>query len=355
MRVSSRESLEDGRDQLTVVPDTIDDLWHLQYIVEPGDHVAGDTDRRIQRNDEDLRDTGGQREHLWVKLRVETVEFHRFSNRLRIGGEIVECSREDQLGFSHTLNIEIHDEVTIEKRLKPDQEDRLSDAVAATQDPEIVIATIEEGAASVHEITQAGPIERTTLTGPSGKGEYARERSELFANLTDVLERSDADQLILAGPGFTKQDALQYIKDRDATLAERIRTVNTSSAGARGVEEVLSRDVLDKVRTAARVGEESDLIDELMKRIATDEPATYGFDAVEQAASYGAVETLLVLDDRLREERSPSGTWSGDIDEVIQQIEHQGGEIVVVSSENEPGERLGNLGGIAALLRYRIE
>jgi protein pelota len=89
--------------------------------------------------------------------------------------------------------------------------------------------------------------------------------------------------------------------------------------------------------------------------MATGEKATYGPEAVAEAAEYGAVETLLVLDDRLREERQGRGDWDVDADDIITSVEQQGGDVVVFSGEFDPGLRLKNLGGVAALLRYRLE
>ncbi len=352
MQIPHREPLEDDRERIVVVPDTLDDLWHLYHVIEPGDRVRGDTHRRIQREDDTLRSTGGEREHMQVTLVVEDIEFHKFANRLRLGGEIVAASREDQVGFQHTLNVEVHDELEIEKRLKPDQADRLADAVEATEDPDVAIATVEEGRATVHSVAQYGTEELASITGPTGKGEFARDREELFEELAAVLARLDVEAIVLAGPGFTKQDAYAYIEEHSPELTEAIRIVDTASAGDRGVHEVLERDVLEDVQAAARIGEEGALLDELMRRIGTDEPATYGLEAVARAAEYGAIETLLVLDEFVREARTEAGI---DVDDVIRNAEHQGGEVVVFSSEYDPGRQLDNLGGIAAILRYRVE
>lgn len=355
MQLREREEIDGDYERITVVPDTLDDIWHLQYIIEPGDRVAGETHRRIQRNDEQMRDTGGQREHLWLSIAVESVEFHRFANRLRIGGEIVACSREDQIGFHHTINVEIHDEISIQKRFKTDQLQRLEDAIEATNDPDVAIATVEDGKAAVYTVNQFGPEERTVVTGPSGKGEYARNRNEFFEELGTVLSRTAVESIVLAGPGFTKQNAYDYIAESHPELAEHITLVDTSSAGDRGVHEVLQRGALEDIRSARRIANESKYIDELLEHIANNGPATYGIDAVTEAAEYGAIDRLLILDEQLRSERVSSGDWSTDIDSLLRQVEQKGGEVVIVSSEFEPGQRLSNLGGIAALLRYRIE
>ncbi|WP_284009343.1 mRNA surveillance protein pelota [Haloarcula pelagica] len=355
MQIKSRQATGEGRERVEVVPETLDDLWHLSHVVEPGDHVSGDTTRRIQRNDDNLRDKGGEREHMWLKIEVTDVEFAKFANRLRIGGEIVDCSREDQLGFHHTLNVEEHTELEIEKRWKPDQNDRLEEAVESTDNPDVAIATVEEGEAHVHTVAQYGTEERASITSTTGKGDYARPRTELFAELADVLKRQDVDAYILAGPGFTKQDTLDYFAEEIPEIAEQITVVDTASVGDRGVHEVLKRGAVEDVQQQTRIAEEAEMIDELMARIGQGSEAAYGPEEVAKAADYGAIETLLVLDERLRAERAGEGEWEIDIDHLIETTEQKGGAVTVFSAEFAPGQQLSNLGGVAALLRYRLE
>ena len=355
MRISSRGHGEEGRERMTLVPENVDDLWHLSHVLESGDLVSGDTTRRIQRDDEQLRDTGGQREHLFVTIEVDDVEFARFANRLRVGGKIVDCSREDQLGHHHTINVEEHDEITIEKHFKPDQVERIEAAEEAAENADVAIATVEEGEAHIHTVAQYGTEERFSFTAPTGKGEYARPRSELFAELGKALARMDVDAIILAGPGFTKQDARDYIEENHSEVADLLTVVDTAGVGDRGVHEVLKRGAVDEVQTQTRISKEASLLDDLMEGIATGEKVAYGIDEVAEAAEFGAVETLLVLDDRLRRERQGDGDWEVDVNEVIQTVERKGGEVTVFSGEFDPGQQLRNLGGIAALLRYRLQ
>ncbi|MCT9097089.1 mRNA surveillance protein pelota [Haloarchaeobius sp. HME9146] len=355
MQIKNRVQVDGRTERITLVPETIDDLWHLQYVLEPGDLVAGDTTRRIQRDDEQLRDTGGEREHMHITLGVEEVEFHKFANRLRVSGTIERCSREDQLGLHHTLNVEEHDEIEVEKIWKPDQLDRLSEAEESADNPDVAIATVEEGEAHIHTVAQYGTEDRGSFTGTTGKGEYARGRSELFAELAQALARMDVDAVILAGPGFTKQDAFKYIEQNHPEVAEKTTVVDTASVGDRGVHEVLKRGAVEDVQRETRIAEEAEYIDELTTRIATGHEAAYGPESVAKAADYGAIDRLLVLDEKLREERGPDGEWDLDVNDLITNVERKGGEITVFSSEFPPGQQLKNLGGIAALLRYRLD
>jgi protein pelota len=355
MRIADRTRVEGGRERIDAVPESLDDLWHLQFVLEPGDRVSGDTTRRIQRNDDQMRDTGGEREHLWVEIAVDDVEFAKFANRLRIGGEIVDCSREDQLGYHHTLNVEERSEISVTKVWQTDQLERLQEAVEASENADVAIATVEEGEAYVHTVAQYGVEERAAITAPTGKGEFARPREELFSELGEVLARMDVEAIILAGPGFTKQDALDYIQENHRELSGKIQTVDTASVGDRGVHEVLKRGAVDRVQAETRIAREATLIDDLMENIAQGSKAAYGIDEVSKAAEYGAVETLLVLDERLRQERAGEGDWDVDANELVTAVERQGGEVTVFSGEFDPGQQLRNLGGVAAILRYRLE
>ncbi len=356
MRVEAREPEDPTRERLAVVPDSTEDLWHLQYVIEPGDRVAAQTSRRLQREDDQMRDTGGTRETIHATIEVDEVEFQRFADRLRVGGEIVASSREDQLGFHHTINVDVHDEIELEKRFKPDQRARLEEAESATGDPAVLVVTIEEGRADVFDVAQSGANHRTTLVSGSGKRSGESTRQELFAEVGDLIARSDADAIVFAGPGFVKEDCLDYLQDEHVDGADHIRTVDTSATGERGVHEVLTRGVIDDVRSETRLAAESTLVTELLERLRT-EPATvtYGPEETATAIEYGAVETLAVVDDVLLRERTDESEWAIDLDGLVERVQQQGGTVTVLTAEGEPGQQVESLGGIAALLRYPID
>ncbi|MFP4632912.1 MAG: mRNA surveillance protein pelota [Halobacteriales archaeon] len=346
MNVRERNVDADGVGSLSLVPENLDDLWHLKYVVEPGDTVSAITSRRVEGPDDLTRSTGGERETMNVDLEVEDVEFHRFSNRLRIAGVIRSCDRETEVGEHHTLNVEVHDEITVRKSWAPDQLDRLDEAEDA-READVVVATVEEGEGHLHSVESHGVEERGSFSYRGAKGEYgdAGAREEMFEEMADAVARMQPDGLVIAGPGFTKQDFVGLVEDR--VDVERVVVEDTSSVGGRGVHEALKRGAVERVAEESRVSREARLIDELMERISDDGAAAYGVEEVERAVEYGAVERLLVVDDFLREHRE-------DVGGLLERVEQKGGEVTVFSSEFEPGMRLESLGGVAALLRYRL-
>lgn len=334
--------------EISLVAESLDDLWHLKYIIEPGDTVFGITKRRVEGATDKLRPEKAEKKTVRLGIEVEKLEFHRFSNRLRIHGIIKEGMN---TGAYHTLNIEEGSDISIIKRWKKDQLERIKEAEIASKRPKVVIATIEEGEACIGVVKQYGVEEISSLKYSLGKREGSKRNQfflELASQLKNVSEKVDV--VILAGPGFTKEDFLDFLKIRENDLAKKMVLEDTSSIGISGFQEVLRRGAVDRIMEASRIGRETKLMEELIKEISMNGKATYGMKEVRNAQNIRAIEILLITDELLRKEREDDS-----IDDFLRDVEHSRGRIVVFSTEFEPGKKLESLGGIAALLRFKIE
>lgn len=329
--------------EIKLIPENLDDLWHLKYIIEKGDFVFALTKRVSQSNDK-LR---SDKEMVTVRLgiEVEKVEFHRFANRLRISGKIVAGVEESG---HHTLNVTIGKEISIIKKWKGEQLDRIRKAVEDSKRPEVVILTIEEGYAVAGVLRQWGVEEIFEERTGYGKG-MGDMRKEFFGGVAKKLEELNFRYLIIAGPGFAKNDFHHFLKERYPELAKKAIVVDTSSTGTRGFIEVLKRRVIDRIIGEIRLAEEAEYIDRLLEGISKGEKVAYGLDEVKEAHGYRAIDVLLIADEFLLDQREK---W--DVDNLMREIEDSGGKIVIFSTEFEPGKRLMSLGGIAALLRFSI-
>jgi len=90
---------------------------------------------------------------------------------------------------------------------------------------------------------------------------------------------------------------------------------------------------------------ETKVVEDVLTEIAKDGPVAYGPAEVERAVLMGAVETLLILDSIVRQNRSGP---------LMSRVEESRGKVIVVSERFEAGQKLGSIGGIAALLRFRL-
>ncbi len=336
------EQLRGRKGEIKLIPENLDDLWHLKFIIEPGDIVFSLT-KRVRESSDKLR---SDKEKVTVRLgiEVEKIEFHRFANRLRITGKIV-AGVEDS-GY-HTINIPVGKELSIIKEVwKDEQLKRIREAEEAAKRPEIVIVTIEEGEAVIGVVRQWGVEELSDVKMSYGKD--SSQRIEFFAEVLRQLESIEFRYLVIAGPGFAKEDFVEFVRDRKPDW--NVITCDASSIGTRGFLEVLKRGVLNRIAGELRLAEEAEYIDILLERIAKNDRVAYGLDEVKRAYDYGAIDVLLIADEFLREQRE---RW--DIDEFMKNVEAMKGKVVIMSTEFEPGQRLMSLGGIAALLRFSID
>ena len=114
MRVLKRD-LREGEIKLRL--ESMDDVWHLHNLVFPGELVRAVTFRREEGIADKIRPERMEKRRVYLGIRVEDVEFHAFSDRLRISGTIVEG--EMDVGQHHTLNLTVGDDLAIVKAWKP--------------------------------------------------------------------------------------------------------------------------------------------------------------------------------------------------------------------------------------------
>ncbi len=340
-----KENLRGDEGEITLLPESLDDLWHLKYLIEPGDLVFALTHRKVQAIADKARPEKLERRPVRLGIRVEDVEFHIYSNWLRLHGVIKSGM---DVGAYHTLNIEVGTDLSIVKyHWRLDQFQRIKEAVAESKRPKVVLALVEEGEATIGVLRQFGVQMAAEMRAGSGKGGGEDHRAQFFRDVAGAISLAAGEdaQVILAGPGFAKEDLKKVIDSSHPDLAKRITMDDASSIGRSGFQEVLRRGAVSRVLEDSRIAQETKLIEDLFREIATDGKAAYGLKEVQDAVNYGAVEHLLVLDEVARRR---------SLDALMRDVANARGKVVIFSSEFEPGERLRSLGGVAALLRFKI-
>jgi len=340
MRAERRE-LKKGFGEITLWPEVPDDLWHLEQLIVPGSFVFSTTLRTVEIPHDRLRPEKAEKKPVRLGIRVEKVYFHHTSNRLRVHG-IIEYGPD--IGAHHTFNIEPGSELSMLKTWSRLDLERIARAEASTTFGAIHILTIEEGEAQLFRIRQYGPEWVDTITQGSGKGSGIDGKAIFFENVCSRLALV-AGPIVIAGPGFIKDDFMKYLKERAVQIRERCQAVETRSTGRSGVQEVIGQGVLERIAGDIQLEREVTLMSEFLTRIARGEAVAYGTAEVMEAVTCGAAEQILVADSVLRD---PS------IEKLLEEGERIRATINVLSTSFEPGMQLASLGGIAALLRYRM-
>jgi protein pelota len=333
--------------EIKLFPETLDDLWHLYNLVDDRDLVFASTYRRGEEKTDKLRAERVEKVRMRLGIRVQKVEFHESEDVLRILG-VIEQGPQD-MGQHHTLMISVGEPLTVIKPdWKPQHFDRIKRAIEMSEKPSMFFVAIEDTDAVIATAREYGLKEFATITrNPGGKMYESKSNESEF--LDEVVEKlkmvMHGEPLIVLGPGFVKEALAKRIREKASEISSSMVIHHTGQAGMAGINELMKQGVGGKVLDETRVARETRLMERLFSEIGKNGMFAYGDESVKSAVEAGAVSVLLVLDTKVR---------SSAADRLIRMVEESKGEFVIVSSLHEAGRRLDSLGGVAALLRYRM-
>lgn len=344
-----------------VLPESLDDLWHLYNIVAPDDEVYAQTTRLVKVEELYARPKKGRRVSVFLGVTVQRVVWVRSLNRLRVHGIVCEAPEEVSVrGSHHTINITINKPVTIIKpRWLKHQIERLERASRVTLAP-IIVVSIDDEEYCVAVLRQYGidvkAEKRIRLPGKLEAEKREKAKREFFKTALKFLRETWTNlhsPIVIIGPGFVKNEFAKYIKMVASDVGRDIVDAKgVNSAGVAGVHEALRSGVLTKALRHVRIVEEANVMEEVLKRLGRGGlDVTYGFTEVEKASMFGAVAKLLLADSTLRD---ASDDKRRTLERLMREVEERGGQIIVISTEHEAGVKLLALGGIAALLRFPV-
>ncbi len=329
--------------------ETASDLWRIARLIQPGERVGASTTRRDPEAPEDAPAAHRERRRVWLVVRSEQIEFHEFSRHVRVTGPIVEGPFD--VGRHHTLDLVEGEEVSIQKEsLSSVDRTLLEEGLHSRGEPLLVLAAVDWGQSAIvrlqgRTITPVVDLNRT-LAGKRYAGtQPERDRTLYVEELVELL-RKEADaaaSLVVAGPGFLKEEVAKRLLERAPELKKKLRVYASSESGRIGVDELLRSGRAAEALQGSVAAEEADLIEQLVTALGGGKRAAVGLREVGEAIDGGAVETLLVLEDLLRE---PA------VAPMLERARSARARVFIVRGGGSGGKRLEALGRIGALLRF---
>ncbi|MEM2137634.1 MAG: mRNA surveillance protein pelota [Candidatus Anstonellaceae archaeon] len=341
-----KQDVSEGEIRLT--PENTEDLWHIERILQPGDRIISKTWRRFKATENDA----GEKKAVTMKLLVEKVEFSRFANRLRVTGKIIEGTPAEfvQQGAYHTIDIEQNFPVSIIKdRWMGHHLSRIKQAIAETKRPKIGMLVLDESKAIFATLRGYGVEYELELENNASKRDdkFDEKTQSFFGEIVKKMQSAPVGKLIVAGPGFGKENLMKFIKQKSPDLAKKIILEHCSYAERSGINELLKRGVVSKVAEEERAENELKLMDRFSAELRKDSGlVAYGVEDIRNAVSSSAVETLMVEDELLRNNK--------EMEAIVEEAEKRKVKLVVFSHESDGGRELAGYGGFAALLRFRL-
>ena len=338
----------------------LNDLWTLYNIIDKGDIVSARTHRRVVLKE----GSKGERKPMNLKLSVESVSFHEFSNRLRIKGTIVE-GPEDYVSYGtyHTFNIEPGQKLTIkkEKWLKSELK-HLKKSSSFKVDFNMLMVAIETGLATIALITNFSHNRIATIKKniPGKRYEQSfrnKAYEEFFSEVSKVLKEKiksiKISIIVICGPGSAKERFVEYIKKNvPIQNLPKIYTIQASSGTESAILETLKSKKLRDLKENVKILLETEKIEEIMQLFATNSDLiAIGFDEISNATDRGAIKELFCADILIR---GASKEKKIQIESILNKVENTGGTVHILSSEHPTGQQIIDLGSLVATLRYKI-
>ncbi|MFO8019393.1 MAG: mRNA surveillance protein pelota [Promethearchaeia archaeon] len=348
-------------DKIVVRVENLNDLWALYNVLSPGDKVSAYTSRRVVFRE----GSSGERKRMRLTLKVESIAFHEFSNRLRIKGTILEGPKEwISYGSYHTFNIELNDKLTILKQhWVESQIKRLKELSVKFQSSfNILIIAVESGLATMQLITNFSQKNLATIKKNIPGKRYEQKwrnkaYADFFGDIQNVIESNlkltEIKLIIICGPAHVRKQLIKYLKkNTNREYLSKIRSIQASSGTESAILEVLKSKELTKLKHKIKIFEESEKIQKILELFAKDpDLVAIGLEEVAEAAERGAVKFLLVVDKMIR---GTSNEQRLKIEEIISNVEHTGGKVHIISSQHPTGRQVIDLGSIIAVLRYKF-
>lgn len=331
----------------------LDDLWVLQNIVEAGDIASGKTLRKIKATDKDGNVVRVSKEHVFLQLIVECIEFHEHTGMLRVSGIVQEGPEDVPRGSHHTFNLEPGSVITIHKEswLRY-QLQRLEEAQQSTSP--VLLCVLDREQALLALLERRGQRILAKLRGNVPKKAIKeKQQNTFFAEVTKKLQeyisRFPKSQVVIASPSFWREELAGLLPDE---VQKRLTLASCTSVTESALQELVRRPELAEALKQDRIYRETQLVEQVFTAVATKQPVTYGASDVEQAINAAAVSMLLVTTDYLTERRQANAYAA--LEELMKRTERLKGEVHLIDSSHDAGRRLDSLGGIAALLRFQL-
>lgn len=333
--------------------ETQEDLWYLSNIIEAGDVVKGTTVRKIKTGTEEK--SGSYKKTVFIAISTDEIEFSPTAGTLKVSGTITEGPEEISRGSHHTMQVEVDDIITIEKqKWLSFQVDKLKEASEA-KGPAILLCVFDREEAYFAEMTRQGHKILSHI-----KGEVAKKRTEhkasgdFYKQVVEKLKEYDLrfklDKIILASPSFWKEELLKTLGADD--LRKKLILATCSSADETAFNEVLKREETKEALKQDRMSQELRIVDEILSELSRNGQVAYGVAQVGQAADAGAIRTLAISDKIIQSTREQKKY--GVLEKIMKAVDSMKGKIMIIHSAFPSGKKLDGLGGIAALLRYKI-
>lgn len=368
MKLVAKNFEKDSSGSVVLVPEEAEDMWHAYNLIAVGDRLKSTTIRRVQ-TESATGSVSSNKVRTTLAIAVEGIEFDTQACMLRIKGRNVEENQYVKMGAYHTIDLELNRKFTLLKEYWDlIALERVEMACDPTQHADLGAILLHEGLGHIMLVTSSMTIVRAKIDMniPRKRKGFCSQHDKGLLRFYDaiiqgVLRHINFDVVkcvLVASPGFVKEQFCDYmfqqaIKNEWKAITEnksKFILVHSSSGHKHTLKEVLADPAVTARLADTKAAGEVKALDTFFTMLQTEpDRAYYGINHVEKANEAIAVETLLVTDELFRSTDLPTRKRYV---KLVESVKENGGDVRVFSSLHVSGEQLGQLSGVAAILRF---
>ncbi len=327
--------------------DSFDDMYLMERIVGKGDNVESRSFRRFRANETDI----GEQKEVVVKICVEKTELDKGAAKLRFTGKIIKGHPEEfvKLGSYHTINVGEKDAIEVQKSIWKDYIlKRIKQAVSDTKKPRLGVVALDEEKATIAYVRGYGIDIITEIYSHLSKrlkeSDFEKQKEAYFGNVIKAMTNMQIDIIVIAGPGFTKDNLKKYIENKEITTGKKLVYTSASDSERSGVREAAKSDEVAKLIVQEHIRSEFRLLNTFLKGLNFNS-SHYGAQQVKSSLDDYKAGIILVNDNLLNDEQ---------IQSLLDIADNQKVEISIFNSDDEAGMQLANFKGIASISRSML-
>ncbi|BFZ18717.1 hypothetical protein BsWGS_21756 [Bradybaena similaris] len=368
MKLTHKDIDKNSSGSITLIPEEAEDMWHTYNLVSVGDTIRSTTIRKVQ-TETATGSVNVNKVRTTLTIQVESIDFDTQACVLRVSGRNIRENQYVKMGAYHTLLLEMNRQFTLTKQEWDSvATDRIETACDPVQHADLMAIIMQEGVAHICLVTPSMTLVRAKI-----ETNIPRKRKGMCDQHTKGLQRF-YDQIIqafqrhmnfdivkcvlVASPGFVKDHFVDYLfsqaqKMDDKTLLDnrsKFVLVHSSSGFKHSLKEVLADPAIAGKLADTKAAGEVKALEDFYTMLQTDpDRAYYGMGHCEKAAAQQAIEVLLISDELFRAQNVAQRKRYVSL---VDSVKENGGDVKIFSSLHVSGEQLGQLSGVAAILRF---
>ncbi|XP_037981327.1 protein pelota homolog [Motacilla alba alba] len=370
MRLVRKDLEKDNAGQVTLIPEEPEDMWHTYNLLQVGDSLRASTIRKVQ-TESSTGSVGSNRIRTTLTLCVETIDFDSQACQLRVKGTNIQENEYVKMGAYHTIELEPNRQFTLAKKQWDSVVlERIEQACDPAWSADVAAVVMQEGLAHVCLVTPSMTLTRAKVEvniprkrkGNCSQHDRALER--FYEQVVQAIQRHINFEVVkcvlVASPGFVREQFCDYmfqqaVKTDNKLLLEnrsKFLQVHSSSGHKYALKEALCDPAVTSRLSDTKAAGEVKALDDFYKMLQHEpDRAFYGLKHVEKANEAMAIDTLLISDELFRhQDVATRARYVKLVDSVRENM----GTVRIFSSLHVSGEQLGQLTGVAAILRFPV-